>query len=297
MTFKDAEDTDFVSGQVWGRVAADYYMLPHHVFERLDFGPSKDAVKTTHAKYPNTDAVLIEDKANGPAIISEIRRYISGVIAIEPEGGKLARGQAMSPTWEAGNVWLPDPEYFDVPWLADYIQIVCTFPRCSYDDPFDATSQAIIWMKNHAPAFGVTEYLKAEAERMAGGGSVKPPEPEVSPSVPDQLYTDLLIDADVNPEALDGTIKQLANANAKMLGGPGHWEMKDGHYVMRVFGDVGFVKFACEQQGYCKIVGHVGMPQSGPCCPVCKSTGISTGKQFGIVIMTCNACGASFDDV
>jgi phage terminase large subunit-like protein len=35
------------------------------------------------AKYPGR-AVLIEDKANGPAVISALRDEISGIIAVDP---------------------------------------------------------------------------------------------------------------------------------------------------------------------------------------------------------------------
>lgn len=229
MTFKEAEDTDFVSGQVWGRLAADYYMLPYHVHERLDFGPSKDAVKATHAKYPQCDAVLIEDKANGPAIISELRRTISGVIAVNPEGGKIARGQAMQPLWEAQNVLLPDPEYFDVPWIADYIQIICTFPKCAYDDPFDATSQALIYLRNHAPSFGLTDYLKAQAEKQVYGEPVTLPEPTES-------------------QPIEGS--QVAVAEEVI-----------------------------------------------PVCSQCQSASLSRGKQFGVVVVTCNSCGSSWEEI
>jgi phage terminase large subunit-like protein len=86
-TFKASEDTDFVAGQVWGKARGKYYMLPHRVHERLDFGPTKKAIQSCHAKYPQAHAILIEDKANGPAIISELRHEIAGIVPVDPEGG------------------------------------------------------------------------------------------------------------------------------------------------------------------------------------------------------------------
>ncbi len=146
-TFKGSQDSDFVAGQVWGKVRSKYYMLPYRLHERLDFGPTQRAIKSCHALYPKAHAILIEDKANGPAIISELRQEISGIVPVDPEGGKLARAQSVAPLWEAGNVELPDPQRFDVPWLEEYINNICAFPKAAHDDDMDATSQALIYMR------------------------------------------------------------------------------------------------------------------------------------------------------
>lgn len=62
--------------------------------------------------------------------------------------------------------------------------------------------------------------------------------------------TDFLIECG-NPEAFDRTIQSLGAA--ALVGGPDYIK-KDGYYVMRVFGDSGFIKFAVKNQGYGKIV-------------------------------------------
>ena len=146
-TFKASEDADFVAGQVWGKAQGRYYMLPYRLFERLDFGPTMRAIQSCHAAYPHAHAILIEDKANGPAIISELRQDIPGIIGVDPEGGKLARAQTMAPLWEAGSVLLPDPQSFSVPWLEEYINNICAFPKVAHDDDMDSTSQALIYMR------------------------------------------------------------------------------------------------------------------------------------------------------
>lgn len=71
------------------------------------------------AKWPTTQAKLVEDKANGPAVIQMLRREIPGLISINPVGGKVVRAQAVSPDVEAGNVYLPLPEI--APWVHDFI--------------------------------------------------------------------------------------------------------------------------------------------------------------------------------
>jgi hypothetical protein len=49
-----------------------------------------------YAKWPKAHRKLVEDKANGTAVIETLRHEISGIIAVEPEGGKEARAHAVS---------------------------------------------------------------------------------------------------------------------------------------------------------------------------------------------------------
>jgi predicted phage terminase large subunit-like protein len=63
---------------------------------------------------------LVEDKANGPAVISMLGRTVPGIVPEEPQGGKEARAAAVSPLVEAGNVWLPSPEL--APWIGGFIE-------------------------------------------------------------------------------------------------------------------------------------------------------------------------------
>lgn len=93
------------------------------------------------AKWPCTH-ILIEDKANGPAVIDTLRQIVSGVIPIQPEGGKESRASAIQPAIESGHILLPD----GAPWLDDFISEFASFPVGAKDDQVDALSQAIIYM-------------------------------------------------------------------------------------------------------------------------------------------------------
>jgi predicted phage terminase large subunit-like protein len=161
-TFSGGSDNDFVAGQVWGRCGGKYFMLPYRTYDRLDFGPTMAAIKACNAKFPQANAVLIEDKANGPAIISELQKEIAGVIAVNPEGGKLARAQATAPLWESGSIELPDPQIFGCTWIEDYLHNICTFPKAAHDDDVDATSQALIYMRNRLGG-GIVEFYRMQA--------------------------------------------------------------------------------------------------------------------------------------
>ena len=61
-----------------------------------------------------TVSKLVEDKANGPAVISALRHEVTGLVANTPEGDKVARAQAVSPQVESCHIYLPHPAI--TPW-------------------------------------------------------------------------------------------------------------------------------------------------------------------------------------
>lgn len=150
LSFKDTSKSDFVAGQVWGRIGAEKYLV-HRVNERLDFVGSIAEITAVSRRFPKAYAKYIEDKANGPAVISALKKKITGLIGVEPEGSKEARVFAMSPEWEAGNVYLPHPDI--APWVNDYIENVVGFPNLAHDDEIDATSQMFAKFGSSAEAW------------------------------------------------------------------------------------------------------------------------------------------------
>lgn len=140
MTFKDTDGSDFVAGQVWGKFGANSYLL-HEVRERMGFTQSKQAVVKMTAQFPEARRKLVEDKANGPAILDSLKAEISGLVPVEPDGSKIARAHACTAEWEAGNVFLPHPDI--APWVKDFVEEVTTFPAAANDDRVDAMTQAL----------------------------------------------------------------------------------------------------------------------------------------------------------
>lgn len=67
---------------------------------------------------------------------------------------------------------------------------------------------------------------------------------------------DFLVDTP-NPAALDQTLQQMG---AVLIGGQRDFVKHDGHYVVRVLGHAGFVRFAVEHQGYAKVIGDAPDP-------------------------------------
>ncbi|BBD69519.1 hypothetical protein NIES4072_31480 [Nostoc commune NIES-4072] len=152
-TFKETKKSDYVVGQVWGKRGGQFYLLDQ-VRDRMDINATIAAIRAMSAKYPNSTAKLIEDKANGPAVISMLEREIPGIIAIEPEGGKLVRAVAIAPFVEAGNVFLPDPSISS--WVGDFVAEFSTFPNGSNDDMVDSASQSLNWLASKVTYWAVS---------------------------------------------------------------------------------------------------------------------------------------------
>ena len=140
MTFKGTEGTDKVSGQVWMRRGADAFLLDR-INDRMDFMGTVRAFRQLAARWPQAVLKLVEDKANGPAVISMLGHTVPGIVPEEPQGGKEARAAAVSPLQEARNIWLPSPEL--APWVSDLVDEAADFPNGKHDDDVDAMSQAL----------------------------------------------------------------------------------------------------------------------------------------------------------
>ena len=141
MAFKDKSNSDFVAGQVWARRGADVYLVDQ-VHARLSFTDTIAAFRRLVAKWPQASAKLVEDKANGTAVIDSLRKEVGGIIPINPRESKIARARAISPFIESGNVHLPEASIalFDV---AGFIEECTSFDNGAHDDQVDAMSQAL----------------------------------------------------------------------------------------------------------------------------------------------------------
>lgn len=140
-TFKSGENNDFVAGQTWAKRGADCYLMPGWCHKRLSFTETLQAIRDQTRIYPQARAKLIEDKANGPAIIDTLKKEIPGIIPVTPDGGKVVRASAVSPMWEAGNVYLPHPLW--KPEVEDFIQEIVEFPNGTHDDSVDSMTYAL----------------------------------------------------------------------------------------------------------------------------------------------------------
>jgi predicted phage terminase large subunit-like protein len=141
-TFKDATTSDYVVGQVWARSKknpAHRYLLDQ-VRGRMTFTETVQAVRDMSAKWKKTTRKLVEDAANGTAVIDVLKKEIPGLVPVKPLGGKVVRAHAVTAVVEAGNVFIPDATV--APWVSDFIEETASFPSATHDDQVDAMTQA-----------------------------------------------------------------------------------------------------------------------------------------------------------
>lgn len=134
-TFKDTKNSDFVAIQVWGKINEDIYLI-EKVKRNMGFVDTVEAIRTIISKYPDYNALYIEDKANGSAIIDVLKRKYRAVIPVNPDGGKESRASAVAPILEAGNVHVRSTDM-------SLVDEACDFPNSDHDDEVDAMTQAL----------------------------------------------------------------------------------------------------------------------------------------------------------
>lgn len=143
-TFKDSRKSDWVVGQVWGRVENRYYLL-HQVRQRAGYTRAKamtrEVAEHCYVTWGRCDAIYVEEAANGPAILDDLRDELDGLIGVVPEGSKEARAESVAPLQEAHQLYLPEASL--QPWVSDYVEECASFPNGANDDQVDATSQAL----------------------------------------------------------------------------------------------------------------------------------------------------------
>lgn len=147
MTFKDSKASDYVVGQVWGRKDGCFYLVDQFRGQ-WDFVKTLEQFIAASKKYPRITRKLVEDKANGSAIISTLKKKVSGIIPITPKESKEARASAVTTLWEAKNVYLPPPDRF--PWVErEFIPELLSFPSGAHDDQIDSLSMALNDLSKH----------------------------------------------------------------------------------------------------------------------------------------------------
>jgi predicted phage terminase large subunit-like protein len=141
MAFKGTAKSDFVVGQAWGRIGRARFFLLDQVRGRWDFPETVRQCEAFAKRWSTAREVLIEDKANGPAVIQSLSTKIPRLIAIAPEGGKVARVHAIAPLVQAGNVFIPDD--VEATWAPGFVAEASDFPSGVNDDQVDTMSQAL----------------------------------------------------------------------------------------------------------------------------------------------------------
>ena len=175
LAVKGDPGSDYVVGLVAARRGADIFLLDRFKAQ-MSFPETLRAIRTLCARHPQARTILVEDTANGPAVIETLTHEIPGIIAITPKGGKAERAAACAPRVEAGNVYLPRPTAPNgrrVParaWVDDFIEQLAVFPKGTHDDDVDAFTQLLLrWRHQRALGFPIGVGYRVSPWAIVGG--------------------------------------------------------------------------------------------------------------------------------
>lgn len=146
---------------VMGRSGSQIYIIDL-LNDKMEFTENVMAIRTMTAKHPKARAKVVENKANGPAIISLLKKEIPGIVEFNPKGSKEERAISVTPYFEAGNVFLPEPSI--APWVHDFIEDLLCFPSGKYKDTVDATVQGILYLMDKPSMTGPPKNISLTKE-------------------------------------------------------------------------------------------------------------------------------------
>lgn len=175
-SFKELDTSDYVANICVGVKGPDRFVLDLTV-QHLDAPSTETLILRKRVEY-HASWSLVEDKANGSAVISKLKKSIPGVIEVNPMGSKISRMFAVCGEWQTGN-WYVDR---NAAWCEPFVSSICMFPGAEYDDDTDAMTQAGVWIQNSMLQLGLVDYYKQEAKRVEAkkkyaietSGTVKP---------------------------------------------------------------------------------------------------------------------------
>lgn len=161
-----------VHGALW---AADFkgnaFLIDEIEPKHINYVDSKIAFKKAQSR-PNWSRAkmkLVEDKANGPAIMVDLKGDVSGMHPVEPDGSKEERLIRHSDAIQAGCVWMP-PNTAMVSVNA-FIHEIVSFPAGAYDDRVDTTTQALDHCFSGRQK-KVKDQMRRIKEKLAAGQSI-----------------------------------------------------------------------------------------------------------------------------
>jgi len=144
--FLKKETADFSAITTWGvfrpnEDAPRQLILLDSYKARLEF-PELRREALRQYNYWNPETVIIEAKASGLPLMYELRQMGIPAMNFTPSKGqdKIARVNAVSPMFEAGQVWAPLHQQF----AQELVEECAAFPYGDHDDLVDSTTQALL---------------------------------------------------------------------------------------------------------------------------------------------------------
>lgn len=152
LNFKPSDTSDYAVFAVWGKKGEGKYLVDI-IRGRWTYAKTKEIFIEFFKKHNKVTNVFIENKANGPALISDLKDKVSGLKewpVNDPKlskASKVERMHMVSQDFEVGNVHIPD----DMEIMPEYLEELLSFTEngtsTGHDDMVDTTSMALIELK------------------------------------------------------------------------------------------------------------------------------------------------------
>ena len=159
-TFKDVATADFVCGGAWGRKGNKYYLLDC-VHRRMGISATIKEIRAMNARWRQARKILIEETANGAAIIQLLHHELKHILPMPAHGSKTVRLH-----WQVNSVaGLIEDKRVYLPRAARYskelVQEFRDFPLAPNDDYVDMTTQGLNYLQPRGWSYEARE-AKAE---------------------------------------------------------------------------------------------------------------------------------------
>jgi predicted phage terminase large subunit-like protein len=142
-----SDQGDYTVGEVWGKKGPNKFLVDE-VRGKWTFTEQLHQIEKLKEKWPTMRYILVENKANGAAVIDVLKKRLPGLLPIDPKtiggGDKEVRLSACALEFEAGNVYIPSQNI--CVWTKDWTEELTTFPKGKFDDRCDSVSQALNWI-------------------------------------------------------------------------------------------------------------------------------------------------------
>ena len=152
LSMNDKETSDNTSLIVMGRKDNKFYIIDL-VYGKMDILKQVESIIELCNKYPMIRTRLIEQRANGDAVIALLKRTITGLIPLITKGDKEQRILSCVPEINAGNVLVPDENVHN--WIKPLLLEATMFPRGKNDDAIDSMQMAL----NHLVTSNIVTYM------------------------------------------------------------------------------------------------------------------------------------------
>lgn len=157
LTFKGNKESDYVSLQCWGRIGQDKYLI--------DLVRGKWSYRETKERFSEfceknkADKIYVEDKANGPALISDMKEKFPRLTAWPEKGSsymnadKIQRLHLVSQEYESGNVWVPRGIALADQFIEELTSFTEKGSSTGNDDMVDTSTMALLELKKSKTFF------------------------------------------------------------------------------------------------------------------------------------------------